>query len=221
MISLFFLAVIGTIYTLHRYCIKTRLWKRILTICLFASLLIWTVYQGILPFVQINIWYIIGSLAIVYPVYLLSLFIVGTKFTKDNLFPFSCFSIKGPLRQKLVKESLFNIYSSTYEELLFRWFFCNALFDLTHSHLLAILITIIVFFAVHIRKGIAIVQMLDILTFSLVITLWFYFSVNPINCIIVHILRNQLVICQKYVAIQKEIAKKQRYLKLMKGKNQP
>ena len=108
-----------------------------------------------------------------------------------------------------------NIYSSTVEELLFRWFLHNALYELTGNAVAAISVTFLTFFAVHIRKGMAIVQMIDIFSFSLAITVWFYFTVNPLYSILIHILRNQLVICQKYVMFKNEHDRALKYFKIL------
>ena len=206
------------LYLLRRFILKKRCHQRILSSFCILSLIVWTVYHGGDDFIQFRGIWIITTILAIYPIYLLSLFIVGTKFTKENLLPFSCIKETSKFKKALTKESLHNVYSSTYEELLYRWFFQNALLELTHSIWISIILGSLVFFAVHIRKRIAIVQLIDIFTFSLIITVWFHFSKNPFYCILIHIARNQLIIFQKYVSIRKELQKKQRYYQLLKEK---
>jgi membrane protease YdiL (CAAX protease family) len=60
------------------------------------------------------------------------------------------------------------------------------------------------FFTVqHYRKKIAIVQMIDILIFSILISILFHFTQNLYFTILVHIVRNLLIILQKYINFDK------------------
>ena len=218
MMILFLILAQVLIWLLIRYFAKKKfVWNGILLICSAILLAVWMSYFGGSEFININILFLSCAIPLSYVLYLISLFIVGTKFTTENLIPFKRFIAKGKLFKTFRQNSIRNIFSSIYEELLYRWFLQNALYMLTNSTWISVTVTVIVFWAVHIRKGIAIVQMIDIFTFSLVITFLFYFTVNPIYCIIIHIVRNQLVICQKYVTYQNQYERKTKYLKILQN----
>lgn len=212
-----FLLVLQLLCTaLNFFFAKTKLQRKFLLAVSYGVLFAWSIHHGHQDFISFNVWLLPISLAASYLVYLLSLFIVGTKFNADNLLLKRIFRFQGKRKHAFAQESLRNLYSATYEELIYRWFLQNALYEATHSALLSILITIIVFFAVHLNRKIAIVQKIDIFTFSVFITLFYFWTINPIYCIIIHILRNQLIICQKHVAAQIQDEKMRNYMKLLK-----
>lgn len=198
-----------------RFFVKNEKLHKILRGCTWIVLVIWAVHYGVRDFVHFDLLSLLLVLPVTYAVYLLSLYIVGTKFTKANLLPFEIFKVKGKLGISLKRESLRNLYSASYEELLYRWFLQNALYEFTHSVIISITVSALVFGAVHISKKKAIVQHIDIFAFSFVITVWFHFTVNPIYSSLIHILRNQLVICQKYTLLKEEQERTLKYLKNM------
>lgn len=201
---------------LNFFFAKTKLQRKLLLTVSYGVLIAWLIHHGYQGFISFNAWLLPISLAASYLVYLLSLFIVGTKFNADNLLLKRTFHLQGKRKHAFARESLRNLYSATYEELIYRWFLQNALYEATHSAILSILITIVVFFAVHLNRKIAIVQKIDIFTFSVFITVFYFWTINPIYCIIIHILRNQLIICQKHVAAQIQDKKMRNYMKLLK-----
>ncbi len=201
---------------LNFFFAKTKLQRKLLLAVSYGVLIAWLIHHGYQDFISFNVWLLPISLAASYLVYLLSLFIVGTKFNADNLLLKKTFHFRGKRKHAFARESLRNLYSATYEELIYRWFLQNALYEATHSAILSILITIAVFFAVHLNRKIAIVQKIDIFTFSVFITVFYFWTINPIYCIIIHILRNQLIICQKHVAAQIQDEKMRNYMKLLK-----
>lgn len=198
-----------------RFLVKNEKLHKILRGCTWIVLVIWAVQFGVRDFARFDLLSLLLVIPVTYAVYLLSLYIVGTKFTKTNLLPFEVFKAKGKLGTSLKRESLRNLYSASYEELLYRWFLQNALYELTRSVVVSIVVATLVFGAVHISKKKAIVQHIDIFTFSIVITIWFYFTANPIYSSLIHILRNQLVICQKYTLLKEEQERTLKYLKIM------
>jgi len=198
-----------------RFLVKSEMLHKILRGCTWIVLVIWAVHYGVRDFARFNLLSLILVLPVTYAVYLLSLYIVGTKFTKSNLLPFENFKVKGKLGISLKRESLRNLYSASYEELLYRWFLQNALYELTRSVVVSIVVSALVFGAVHISKKKAIVQHIDIFVFSIVITIWFHFSLNPLYSILLHILRNQLVICQKYTVLKENQDRTLQYLRIM------
>ena len=204
------------IYLSSRFLIKNKIVKKILFLTSIVLIVIWTVNYGIDAWLSFHAWSILIAIFQACGLYFLSLLIVGTRLSKENLFPFRCFKFKGKLKTALRKESIRNIFSSSYEELLYRWFLLNVLCVITKHAVISIAITVIIFTAIHYRKNIAIVQMIDIFVVSLVITIGFYIAVNPIYSIIINIIRNQLVICQKYVAVQSENERRSKYLRLLR-----
>ena len=201
---------------LNFFFAKTKLQRKLLLGVSYGVLIAWLIHHGYQDFISFNVWLLPISLATSYLVYLLSLFIVGTKFNAENLLLKRTFHLQEKRKHAFVRESLRNLYSATYEELIYRWFLQNALYEATHSAILSILITIVVFFTVHLNRKIAIVQKIDIFTFSVFITVFYFWTINPIYCIIIHILRNQLIICQKHVAAQIQDEKMRNYMKLLK-----
>ena len=204
-----------------RFWVKNGTLHKIIQGCTWVVLIIWSVHFGIRDFARFDVLGLLLILPLTYTVYLLSLYIVGTKFTKTNLLPFEIFKEKGKLGTSLKRESIRNLYSATYEELLYRWFLQNALYELTHSALVSIVGTALVFGAVHISKKKAIVQLIDIFAFSIVITIWFHFTINPLYAALIHIMRNQLVICQKYTVVKEDQDRTRKYLRILHERKTP
>ncbi len=215
MLSITLIAIEVLIWLSLRFWVKSQTLHKILRGCTWIVLIIWSVLFGVRDLVRFDMLSILFVLPVTYAVYLISLYIVGTKFTKENLLPFAVFKSKCKLGRTLKRESLRNLYSASYEELLYRWFLQNALYELSHNALVSISVTTIVFGAVHISKKKAIVQHIDIFVFSIVITIWFHFTINPLYSILIHILRNQLVICQKYTVLKEDQDRTLKYLRIM------
>lgn len=204
------------LWLLMRYIAQgNQLQRKILLFLSVMLLVVWTVKRGFSDLLSFNIWLFLLALPISYLLYLISLAIVGTKFTKSNMMPFRCFHFSRKHQITFRRRSIRNIFTSTYEELLYRWFLFNALMELTQTTWVAVVITFLTFFAVHIRDGAAILQMVDIFVFSLAITLWFCFTVNPLYSIVIHIARNQLIICQKYITYQSDYESRLKYIKIL------
>lgn len=199
-----------------RFAVKKRE-KRILLLCSITTICLWALSYGMRDFYSFNVWILCLALVIAYILYLVSLFVVGTKLSYANLFPTKAYTYRGTIAGRFRKESVLNLFYSTYEELLYRWFIQNALFLLTNSALISVGITIVLFFSIHIRKQRAVVQLIDIFIFSTAISLWFYFVPNPIYGCAIHILRNQLIINQKYIELGETQIKKNKYLYMLRS----
>ena len=156
------------------------------------------------------------SLPAAYVCYGISLFIVGTRFSLPNLFFFPLKDMQGEMRTAYRKESLMNIFTSLYEEFLFRGLFQVTVFQITKSSILTVLISCLFFALSHYHKRIAIVQMLDILVFSLIITILLELTQDIWICILLHIFRNFFIINQKYVYL---IQRKRRIHQITKRMN--
>lgn len=220
MIILFQIAYQVLLWVTNRFLIKNRKVKVLFLVLSIIALAFWGIQYGFDSFLAISLIILFVCPVAAYLMYFVSLLIVGTKFEKKNIFPFECFRYKGKLFRMFRNESLRNVFSSTYEELLYRWFLFNAILLLTRSSILSVGITAAVFFAIHINKEKAIVQHIDILVFSFFITVIFAFMRNPVYCISIHILRNQLVICQKYISIKQENDRKLELFKIIRNRRQ-
>lgn len=219
MITWILLALQLIFITIGMFVAKTKKQKRLNLAATYALLIIWVFQYGYHDFFRFNVLMLLLSILVAYFTYIVSLVIVGTKLSKDNLIPIGCFNIPDKTKKFFIDESLRNILSSTYEELFYRWLFFNAIQEITNMWLVSAILTIALFFAAHLKKKMALVQQIDILVFSIIITLIFCFTVNPIYCIVIHIIRNQLIICQKYVAADKHNKKMEQYLQKLKGRN--
>ncbi|MBE6799064.1 MAG: CPBP family intramembrane metalloprotease [Ruminococcaceae bacterium] len=211
------LLAISLICTILGFFVKKKYQKTVLSVIMCAVLAIWLYLHGLEDFTYFSIVKLLFCIAASYFLYVVSLFIVGTKFTKENLFPKGCLKLPKRQRTWFIAESSRNLINSTYEELIYRWFLQNAVYVLTENAVLSISITVIVFFGVHLKHKIAIVQMIDIFVFSVFISTLYYWFVNPLHCIVIHIARNQLIINQKYLSSQRENEKFAKYIKIMKG----
>lgn len=148
--------------------------------------------------------YLLSAPFIAYATYLVSLFIVGTKFNKENLMV-KRVRFDPKLQPKIKAELLRNLLSSSVEEIVFRAVFQFALTRLIGNVYIPAIIVCLLFTAAHYKKGIAIVQMLDIFFFSIVVSALFAVFTNVIFTILIHIIRNTFVIIQKYIVQQKKI----------------
>ena len=149
-------------------------------------------------------WYLLSAPLIAYGTYLVSLLIVGTEFNKENLMV-KRVKFDTKLQPKIKSELLRNLLSSSVEELVFRAVFQFALTRLIGNVYIPAIIVCLLFTAAHYKKNIAIVQMLDILFFSIVISTIFAIFTNVVFTILIHIIRNTFVIIQKYIVQQKKI----------------
>lgn len=209
------------LYIMLRFWSKGRkpLYRRIVKALSWAGLGVWLILRWI-PFEFITfhpLWFLL-TLPTAYLLYILSLWVVGTRMSKENLLPIDINRLSGRIWDSFVRESSLNVLSSTYEELLYRWFLQSAIYELTESAVAAIVVTAALFFLVHVNSKIAIVQMVDILLFSIAITLYYQWSINPIYCMIIHIARNQLIISQKYIQAYNDKQKMAKYMRILQKK---
>ena len=215
------LASYALLYILNRFVIKKRELRYVWLGLEIVVIIIWGTYHGVKDFTSFSILFALLTPVIAYLSYYISLVIVGTKRSKENLIPTGCFKLHPKLNKMFRKESIDNLYCASLEELLYRWFVQNALYEISGSALVSIVVSTAIFFAIHLNKKIAIVQMIDIFVFSVIITLFFHWVINPLYGIVIHIIRNQLIISQKYAFVQKENEKKAKYLQIVKArKNQ-
>ncbi len=219
MLPYILLAAYALIYILNRFVIKKRELRYLWIGIELVVIAIWSVYHGVRAFASFNVLFVLLTPVVAYLSYCISLVIVGTKCSKENLIPTGCFKLDPKLNKMFRRESADNLYYASLEELLYRWFIQNALYEISGSAIVSIVISAAIFFAIHLNKKIAIVQMIDIFVFSVIITLFFHWAVNPLYGIVIHIIRNQLIICQKYAFVQKENEKKAKYLRIVKARN--
>lgn len=156
---------------------------------------------------------------IAYMTYLVSLLIVGTKFNKENLI-LKKVHFNSRLKKKMNEELVRNLLSSFVEEVVYRAVIQFALAKLIGDAYVSAIIVCVLFTAAHYKKGVAIVQILDVLFFSVVISVLFAILTDVIFTIIIHVTRNTFVIIQKYIVLQKK-AERYKHLIKMNFKEKP
>ena len=114
------------------FVLKTKNQKKINLAATYGLLIIWLFQYGYHDYLKFNVLILLLAILIAYFTYIVSLIIVGTKLSKDNLIPIGCFKIPDKPKKLFVNESLRNILSSTYEELFYRWLFFNAIKKITN-----------------------------------------------------------------------------------------
>ena len=85
------------IYCIQRFWIKNMLGKRLMSIGTILTFIIWGLTYGLSDFATFHIHWLLAIVPLAYLSFFLSMFIVGTKFKKENVFPFSCFRFKGKI----------------------------------------------------------------------------------------------------------------------------
>lgn len=153
-------------------------------------------------FYKIQIWFYIFSAPIAYLMYLLSCIIVGTKLNRSNLLFCEIWPLSATIRKPYFKETLRNIYTSFVEEIVYRGILYYLLYYFLHNTFIAVIVTSVCFLFVHHLKEAFWIQRIDIGLFSVLITVLFALSHSIIGVILVHILRNQFIILQKYCKSQ-------------------
>lgn len=219
MIVLILIGAFLALSVIGRFGVKVSRGRWLIRSTMLIIILVWTFYTDmrlLSPFYWPTF---ILSVVLSYFAYFLSLFIVGTKLNRDNLYPILVVKLNKNILNALIKESVRNIAYSTYEEFLYRWFFQNVLYELTNNSVVSICLGFLSFFLVHLDKRIAIVQMLDIFAFSIIITLWYHFTCNLGTCILIHIIRNELIICQKYNKLQLDMNRRDKIFNMLKERN--
>lgn len=199
-----------------RFGIKTLFGGGIIRGAMLIIILVWTFYANMRILPPFSLSGLVLSIILSYLVYLLSLLIVGTKLNRENLCPIYETKFSKTIRKAFIKESVGNVVISTYEELLYRWFFQSILYEMTNNSTVSICFGILFFFLVHLDKRIAIVQMLDILAFSIIITLWYHYTCNIWTSVLIHVVRNELIICQKYNKLQRNMNRVDLYFNILK-----
>lgn len=149
-------------------------------------------FQGIAPLL------IAVGVAAGYISYVLSMFIVGVKFKRVNLLPFDCVRADKRICKRMGTELLHNVFTSTYEEFLFRGSIQCILQVITKTVFVAAPITIVLFTAVHYSDRKAIIQMIDLFVFAVILSVLYAVTGNIWLTAIVHILRNLFLIFYNY-----------------------
>ena len=203
--------VIGqsVLYVLQKIFIKIAIFQ-MLVVRLFMAfwswlgLEIWLMYRGFGDFLSFQIFPFITCLLVPWLLHVISLRVGGVQVNMGTLFPVESFRLKGKNKQLFICESLYSAYMAVYEELLVRWFLFNALFELTQSVETSVSASALLFCVMQLKRHPTSEQAFDALLFTAVLTFLYLWSYQPIFCIILHVLRNQLRISQKYVALKSE-----------------
>lgn len=165
-----------------------------LTAILCLCFILATLYLTDFKYIFQNIRYIFFALLLGYFSYIMSLFIVGVKINKTSLLPFQCFKYK-KLAKTAGKQILKTVFTSTYEEFLFRGAVQVTLLSLLGEPFIPVTLTVMIFTFMHCERQKAIVQIIDLALFSLILGITFYLT----DCIwlvaLTHVIRNSLLIC--------------------------
>lgn len=166
-----------------------------------------------------NIFNFVAAIIIGYLTYLISCFIVGTKLNKNNLLFINIYKFQGELKNKYFIESSQNIIKAFLEEIVYRGILHNTLNEFIDSKILVTIIVTLIFIIMHNLKRMALVQILDLIVFSIVITSIYTVFSDLIMVSIIHITRNWYIINQKYSDYFIEIKRKEKILKIIRRKN--
>lgn len=166
-----------------------------------------------------NIFLCILAFIIGYLTYILSCFIVGTKFNKYNLLFINIWKFKGNLRKKYHIEYSQNILKAFLEEIVYRGILQTILGELLNSQIIAAIIVTILFVIMHNLKKMALVQILDLIAFSVIISAIYGAFSDLIMVSIIHITRNWYIINQKYSDYFMEEKRKEKILKIIRRNN--
>lgn len=161
-------------------------------------------YRGFGDFSTFRIFPFLACLLLPWVLYAVSLRVGGVQVNAETLFPVGIFRLKGEPKRLFVQESLYSAYMAIYEELLLRLFLMNALYELTQNVEVSISIPALLFCLMQLKRHPTPRQILDALLLTAALTLVYLWSFQPIFCIILHVLRDQLRISQKYIVLKME-----------------
>ncbi len=148
-------------------------------------------------FNSISLVLILYSIIIGYLTYVIALIIVGVKFNINTLFPYKLIYLKKQ-KLKIRKELLVNLYTSLFEELLFRGALLTSFEIIFNNIYLVIFIVSLIFMASHYSQKKALIQLIELFVFSIILCSLFCYHKNLWVVVIVHIIRNTFQICNKY-----------------------
>lgn len=215
----FFIIIHLTLSLCSKMFIRNNISRKLILLC--TSILALCYISLNISLLKISFLKTFYAILIAYLLYLLSCFIVGTKFNKENLLFSNIKKLNNPLKKFYIKESFENIYKATIEEILYRGLFQLTICELGFkgSHILAMILTIVYFSFMHPLKKYAIIQKLDLISFAIIITFIFELSNSLVMVSIIHILRNWFIINQKYSDYWIEEKRKKQILKFIRRKN--
>ncbi len=170
-----------------------------------------------LIFKKLEIIHFIIAIPLAYVSYLISLFIAGTKYSKSSLLFAGLKTFDKKTKKLLAKEIFINFKISASEELIYRGVIQYTVYTITNNIYFTIVISAIYFAACHYRIDRFVIQYMDIMGFSIIITILFQVTTYDVwLVIIVHTFRNLFIICEKYAHYNKT---QKRLLQLSKKMN--
>lgn len=136
------------------------------------------------------------GLAVGYLCYVLSGLIVDAGIKKRSFLPVMPRNLVPGLRKAYYKRLLRNVFSCTMEELTYRGLLFHFFLHISDSKLIAVAVVTVWFAGVHYLTRKATVQKIDLFVFSLIITVAYAIHSDMYMVIIIHVLRNMLIIMQ-------------------------
>lgn len=136
------------------------------------------------------------GLSVGYLCYILSGLIVDAGIRKHSFLPVIPRNLVPGLRKVYYKRLLRNAFSCTMEELTYRGLLFHFFLHISDSRLIAVAAVTVWFAGVHYLVKKATVQKIDLFVFSLIITAAYAIHSDIYMVILIHILRNMLIIMQ-------------------------
>ena len=136
------------------------------------------------------------GLSVGYLCYVLSDLIVDAGIRKRSFLPVIPRNLVPGIRKAYHKRLLRNVFSCTVEELTYRGLLFHFFLHISNSKLIAVAVVTVWFAGVHYLTRKATVQKIDLFIFSLIITVAYAIHSDIYMVIIIHVLRNMLIIMQ-------------------------
>lgn len=154
---------------------------------------------------------IASAIPLSYILYFTGITLLKQKYTPTNMYFREAFQLRGKHLSRLRRELLRNLYTSTEEELLYRMVLQSSLHILISWPFIGIGISSIWFTAIHIKKRIGTIQLLDLIIFSMAAGVLYFITGNIFATILFHISRNTFIILEKHASdakVRKKAAEK-------------
>ena len=162
------------------------------------------------PLKSTAIFFYFTAPAIGYLTFLLSLFIVGSAISPENAFPFYCFRIRSEAKSNFSREQFKNLFTSPYEEFLYRGAILNFLVSIFRNVWLPVLLVSLIFALAHYNRRKAAIQLIDIFIFSVLLCFFDLLSGSVWIASEIHIVRNFFIMCFKYSLFEKNMSKRKK-----------
>lgn len=189
------LSLLYIIFCLVLMLFNNTKYKPIIKFFLLIPVLFYAfVYKSWLP---INWFYFVFSFPIGYICYILSNLITDSKNSNKVFTIFIPWEVSPILRKKTSVYLVRSIFNASIEELVYRGLLFDFFWKMIGSKWIATCIIVVLFASVHFLTYKAVVQKIDILLFSLIITVIYALCLDIYMVIVIHVIRNFLIIMKQ------------------------